>query len=574
MNSARPALIALPIVVLSYFVCLQFAFPGYIHPLTPHHNDMYFPPGLSFDGHSILEKLTWPRPLGFLAFQLIGNLGLHGYLFVVACIALANAMLMVALVSRIVRRPIYWLAIVVYCALLFSHPDFYVDYLHDGFATLGLFYLLLALHAWHEYLEKGDVQFVVICAALMLLLAFTKENYFISALLLWFLEALLYGEKRKAAGAIFAASTVLFAAASAANAYSLKTVIQLQTGATEPYHLSLAPSDLFQGVWFYIAHLFPPISFLILVSAFVAVRKFRLEAAAFLVAGISAVIPHALLPNHTDSMYAWTGATLAYAPVLFIPRFSRGAAKTAQMLAAALLIVAFVWFNRSRYETHQWTIEQEKINRNIIAAYPKLKTATAASKNILITGLGMPFHPFYTNSYIREEFGWDRNWTVTVPRGQTGKYDLPVQLAKPEVVNPAEYDYGFGFDDEGNLISQWTHAQLAQAAAGQQRDLVLYPTLKTVMGEGSKWSGEWLPLLRAGQIYWQWGQLDSATLCLRRSAELDGNHNSYPFFFLGQVNEDQGKLTEAAENYSKAISLDGNPPNPAFREALNRVKRN
>ena len=573
MKAARTALFALPIAALAYFLCLQFAFPGYFHPLTPHHNDFYFPPGLSFDGHSLLEKLTWPRPLGFIAFQILGKLGLHGYLFVVVCIALANAVLMMMLVSRIVGRPVYLLAALVYCALLFAHPDFYVDYLHDGFATVGLFYLLLALHAWHEYLDTGRPRYLVVCGALMLLLAFTKETYFVSALFLWFLEALLHsGAQRKAAGAIFAVSASVFVAAALASAYSLKAVVRLQTGADEPYHVSVAPAALLQGVVFYLSHLFPVIALLAIACAFALIREYRLEAAGFLAAGVCAVLPHALLPNHTDSMYAWTGATLAFAPVLFVPRLSRSAARAAQIVAAALLIGAFAWTNRSRYEAHRWTIEQEKINRNIIAAYPSLKSLSDLSRNILITGLSMPFHPFYTGSYVREEFGWERNWTVLVPRGQSGKFELPVQLAKAETVNPADYDYAFGFDDEGKLISQWTHAQLQQAANGEQRDRVLFPMLQGVFGESGKWSGEWLPLLRAGQIYWQWGQLESAGICLRRSAELDGFHNPYPLFFLGQVSEDQGKFNEAAEYYKKAVALDGRPPNPAFREALSRVE--
>ena len=573
MKAVRTALFALPIAAVAYFLCLQFVFPGYFHPLTPHHNDFYFPPGLSFDGHSLLEKLTWPRPLGFIAFQILGKLGLHGYLFVVACIALANAVLTVALVGRILRHPVFWMAALVYCALLFAHPDFYVDYLHDGFATLGLFYLLLAFHAWHQYLDSGAQRYVVICGGLMLLLAFTKETYFVSALFLWFLAALLHsGAPRKAAVAIFVMSAGLFAAAALAGAYSLRTVIRLQTGSNEPYHVSVAPAALLEGILFYLSHLFPLIALLAIACAFALIREYRLEAAGFLAAGVCAVLPHALLPNHTDSMYAWTGATLAYAPVLFVPRLSRSAATGAQIAAAALLIGVFVWTNQPRYEAHRWTIEQEKINRNILEAYPSLKSVSSASKNILVTGLSMPFHPFYTGSYVRAEFGWQRNWTVLVPRGQSGKFELPVQLAKADTVNPADYDFAFGFDDEGKLISQWTHAQLQQAATGEQRDRVLFPTLKGIFGEGSKWSGEWLPLLRAGQIYWQWGQLESAGICLRRSAELDGFHNSYPFFFLGQVSEDQGKFNEAAEYYTKAVALDGNPPNPAFREALSRAQ--
>jgi len=54
------------IAAAAYWACLQFVYPGYFHPLYPHHDDFYFPPGLSFDGHSLWEKLQWPRPLGFL----------------------------------------------------------------------------------------------------------------------------------------------------------------------------------------------------------------------------------------------------------------------------------------------------------------------------------------------------------------------------------------------------------------------------------------------------------------------------------------------------------------------------
>jgi len=563
----------LAIAALAYLLCLQFAFPGYIHPLTPHHNDLYFPPGLSFDGHSLLEKLAWPRPLGFIAFQMLGKLGLHGYLFVVGCIALANAVLTMALAGRILGRPVYWVAALVYCVLLFAHPDFYVDYLHDGFATLGLFYLLLALHAWRKYLDTNRRRYVVACGILMLLLAFTKETYFVSALCLWLLEAASHtGIQRTVASVLFAMSAGVFAIAAVAGAYSLKNVIRLQTGAAEPYHVSLAPQALLEGGWFYVSHLFPIVALAALACAFAVMREHRLEAAGLFGAGVLAVLPHALLPNHTDSMYAWTGATLAFAPILFIPRFSRSAARSLQMASAALLVGAFVWTNHARYQAHRWTIDQEKINRNIIAAYPALKSSAGAARNILVTGLSMPFHPFYTANYVREEFGWERSWTVIVPRGQAAKFEVPVQLAKAETVNPADYDYAFGFDDEGRLISQWTHAQLQQAASGEERDRVLFPTLKGVFDDKGKWSGEWLPLLRAGQIYWQWGQADSASICLHRSAELDGFHNSYPFFFLGQVSEEQGKSNEAADYYAKAVALDGSPPNPAFREALGRMQ--
>jgi Tetratricopeptide repeat len=565
---------ALVIVAAAYLLSLWLAFPGYVHPLTPYHNDFYFPPGLSFDGHSLLEKLTWPRPLGFIAFQVFGKLGLHGYLFVVVCIALANAALMIGLARRILSRRVYGIAALVYCALLFAHPDFYVDYLHDAFATLSLFYLLLAMHAWFQYRTTGRPRYALMCGALMLLLAFTKETYFLSALCLWAFETVLRKEQeRRAAAILFGGSLALFLIAFATNSYSLKYVVRLDTGAAAPYHVSLAPAALLEAAFFYCSHLFPVIALLAIAGAFALAREHRLEALGFLAAGICAVLPHALLPNHADSMYAWTGAPLAFAPVLFIPRPARSATTSAQAAFAALLVCVFVWVNRSRYEAHHWTIEQEKINRNIIASYPALKASHDGAKKILIAGLDMPFHPFFTSSYVRAEFGPERTWTVLVPRGQSAKSEPPVQLAKPERIDLRDYDYAFGFDDDGRLISQWTHAQLEASANPEQRDRILYPELNGVLAKNGKSADQWLALLRAGQIYWQWGQLESAANCLRRSAELEGGHNPYPFFFLGEVREDQGSLAEAAQYYAKALALDGSRPNPAFREALNRVQR-
>ncbi|HVP47579.1 MAG TPA: hypothetical protein VMT32_13380, partial [Bryobacteraceae bacterium] len=170
----------LAIAALAYFLCLQFVFPGYFHPLVPHHDDFYFPPGLTYDGHSIAEKLQWPRPLGFLAMEVLGILGLEGYLLVLVLITLANAALTMALAQRIFGQPVSWFVALVYCILLFAHPDFYVDYLHDAFGTLSYFYLILAMNAWYRYREKSDWRWVVACALLLLLIGFTKETYFVS----------------------------------------------------------------------------------------------------------------------------------------------------------------------------------------------------------------------------------------------------------------------------------------------------------------------------------------------------------------------------------------------------------
>ncbi len=568
------------IAAAAYFACLQFIYPGYFHPLYPHHDDFYFPPGLSFDGHSLWEKLQWPRPLGFLMTEVLGKAGLKGYLSILVVVTLANAALTIALARRIFGKPVSWFLALAYCVLLFAHPDFYVNYLHDAFGTLSYFYLVLAMHAWYSYREGGGPRYLAICAILMMAVAFTKETYFVSALVFWAAQAFLCrGAQRRAGAMLLGASLMLFAAGLAANAYSMKAFLHVNIDSSSAYHVSLDPSAVTHAFIFYVQRLLHP-AVLALILSGVAVlyqnREKMIAAAVLLVGGICALAPYAVLPNHLDSMYAWTGAPLAFSPVLFLTRTFRRSEmwRTGAIYAGvAVLTLVSVRTSAARYQEHNWTLAQEKINRNIIDAYPQLKGTDPAAKNILVTGLGMPFQPFHTASYIRAEFGPERQWTVVVPKGAAMKSETPVRFAAADAVRPGDYDAAFGFDDEGRLVQRWTHAELAQAGTREQADRVLLPALIPIFDTLAKEPENWTALLRAGVVYSQWGELDTAADFLRRSAAQNHDQNPYPLYFLGQVRESQGMLDEARRLYAQAVALDTSQPNPAFRQALERVRQ-
>jgi len=567
------------IAALAYFFCLQFIFPGYFHPLYPHHDDFFFPPGLSYDGHSLVEKLQWPRPMGFLAMEVLGKLGLKGYLFVLVLVTLANAALTMALVRRIFGQPISWFPALAYCVLLFAHPDFYVDYLHDAFGTLSYFYLILAMHAWYRYRETSDRRWPVVCAILLLAIGFTKETYFISALCFWLIQIYLCrGAQRRMGVLLLAGSCVFFAAGLAANAYSMKTLLHLKTDITSPYHVSLAPAAVVRGFWFYASRLFHPAG-LVLALGGVAVlyrrREQMIMAGALVVAGVCALLPYSVLPNHLDSMYAWTGAMLAFSPVLFFSRpFNRQGLWRTAAVYGGMAVLAFLSIRTSmaKYEEHRWTIAQDKINRNIVDSYPTLKRLDGSVRKVLVTGLDMPFQPFHTASYIRAEFGAGREWTVVVPERSAGKSEAPVRSCPPSTVQLRDYDAAFGYGEDGGLIRQWTHAQLQQASTREQTNRILFPALNPIFDTLAKDPGNWDALLRAGVVYFKWGEQDAAADYLERSAELSHHQNPYPMFFLGQVRESQGRLIEARRYYSEAVALDSGQANPAFRAALERVR--
>ena len=265
------------IAAVAYFFCLQFIFPGYFHPLNPHHDDFYFPPGLSYDGHSIVEKLQWPRQLGFLAMQALGKLGLKGYLCVLVLVTLANAALTMTLAKRIFGQSISWFPALAYCVLLFAHPGFYVDYLHDAFGTLSYLYFIVAMHAWYNYRDTSRGWWPAMCAILVLAIAFTKETYFISALCFWLVQVYLCrGVQRRMAVVLLAGSSVFFAAGLAANAYSMKIFLHVNTDASSAYYVSLAPPAVARAFWFYASRLFHPAA-LVLALGGVAVLYRRRE---------------------------------------------------------------------------------------------------------------------------------------------------------------------------------------------------------------------------------------------------------------------------------------------------------
>jgi tetratricopeptide (TPR) repeat protein len=238
----------------------------------------------------------------------------------------------------------------------------------------------------------------------------------------------------------------------------------------------------------------------------------------------------------------------------------------------AVLVFLSIRTSRAKYEEHRWTLLQEKINRNIIDSYPALKGLDAPVRKVLITGLDMPFQPFHTASYIRAEFGTQREWTIVVPERSAAKSEAPVRSCPPSAVQLHDYDVAFGFDGEGGVRGRWTRAQLEQASTREQLDRILFPVLNPIFDALAKDPGNWEALLRGGVVYFKWGELDAAADYLERSAELSHHQNPYPMFFLGQVREAQGMLAEARRFYSEAVALDSGQANPAFRAAFERVR--
>ena len=433
--------LTLALAFAAYWACLQFVFPGYFSPLDPLHSDYYLVPGITADGEPLSEKLHYPRPLGFLFLWTIGHLGLHGATAILVAITLLNAALLVELWRRLAPFALSWWAVAIYLASLFAHPQFYLSHSHDTMATLSLAYLLLAMHCWQSWREQGGWSWYFAAGLLLLLLAFTKETYYLAALLYWLVQAFeARSGRRWAAGAFLTGVIALELTAAAVNLGARNAFIQPSAGPTDPYFLSLAPASLMSAFSTLLSYLFTPASavvtgFGLLLAA--AQKSVRLPAVLLFLGGLSALLPHSVLPNHIEPQYGWVAAVLCLSPIVLVSRATLAALlpaaanrRSAAVTAAAFTLLGIIsiagWsLDRGPYDRNRWRAEQQQILGNIQSSFDRLRAAPADAREILVTGLKSPFHPFYIEHYepyIAFEFGRSRRWTVTMmrdaPRGR------------------------------------------------------------------------------------------------------------------------------------------------------------
>ena len=572
-------------VSAAYVLSLWVAFPGYFDPLYPLHSDIYLSPGLSTRNPSSWAYLDWPRPIGYFTADLLGRLGLQGFIASLILITLVNATLTVELVRRITNRSVPALLILLYCFLLYSHPQFYLNYIHDTLATVSCLYLIAGMLSWYAYRHRPLRRYLVICVVTFVLLAFTKETYFVSAGCFWLGQVLLcQGTLRRTAACLLAGLVALEGGGLYVNLNSTEPFIQLENESSNPYYMNFSPSSLLEVFGYYAARLFTPTLAVAVVAALALLgrrKELLLTAGSFAAAGLCALAPLTPLPQHLDHQYAWTPAALLLCPLLFLAaRIRPGWNRPAWVLTAALAVIAplTVVSNQKAYSENRWVVEQEKINRNIIAAYPRLKSLDPTEKKILVTGLKTPVHPFYVRHYVAREFGAGHEWTVTVPRWRPEVHERIVSLARPEHIAVSSFDRAFSFDDEGNLAAECSREELSNLSSSDEAvisdaDLVLHAALKPIRNALTENPNDWHKQLAAGIIFWEWGQLEKAEAHLEAAARSNGFENPYPLFFLGQVNEWQGNYEKARGYYEQAIEREAHSPNPSFREALTQLQR-
>ena len=274
-----------------------------------------------------------------------------------------------------------------------------------------------------------------------------------------------------------------------------------------------------------------------------------------------------------DALATWTGACLAFSAVLFIDwRPSLVLSSRAAAAAAVALVAGYaaVRANQPAYAQWKWSLEQERSNHNIVQSFPDLKQAQG--QHFLVSGISGPFHPWSTSSFIRAEFGPDRDWTFILPRGRHIASRPPVAFVDATALDITRFDGAFGYADDGRLLRHWNAAELKQLAADGGSDRVLQPALIEWLDALAKDPSNWLYLMQAGNAYAEWGKLDQAESYLARSCQANSGRNPYPPYFYGTVEEALGKTEAAVSLFQQAVEMDAKPGNSAFPDALRRAR--
>ena len=453
---ARAALLA-GLTLLMYWLCLRFVFPHYFAPLAPFHQDFYDYVGVVRNRWG--QVMMYPRPVTFLLFKLIGYWDVPFSMAVGIGVALGNVVLTLLYAERIwpERRQATWAGIVLYLAVLFSHPQFYFEHRHDMPAFFSLLFLMLTLHAWLAWLQKGRAWTLAACLLCIIGFSFTKEAFFVSIAFLALPLFFLYPAKRVQT-ALFL--TVCLAAEISEFLLSKSRsspFVNPGSDTAGPYFINTHLGSIEHVLSTYLrkAFIWPGAALAVIALLALAVRpRAALVGFSFVAAGIAALLPLSVLPNHIFSEYAWMAAPFAFLPVAFLPFEKwRSAAVWALTAAALLLLVRYEAIAKKveRDRDITWYLEQETVGRNLFDSLRGIGPRLDSARRVLVTGITTPFLPWGVDAYTEWRFGNQRYWFILTPDDESGRGSRLVQFERPSEADISKADAVMVYDAAGHL---------------------------------------------------------------------------------------------------------------------------
>jgi hypothetical protein len=513
-------------IFVAYWLCLRYLFPGYYSPVSAFHVDFY--EYASLRDKTLTQILRYPRPAAYFAMKVLGMGGLTWVMVNGIVVALLNVWLTVFLVRQISRCSLFALALAtgLYSILLFAHPDFYFEHRHDLPAEASYLFAMLSLICWNRFLEQRGkaVGIALLCGALgsAILFVFAKETYFISVLCLTLGIALTDRKNWRWHSGYIVLLMALEAVSFLWTTHLNGPFVNTHAAADNAYRIDLTPVVLAKTAWFYLSRFLNP--FLVLATAWALFllrkdRRLTILAIAFIAAGLAALAPHAILPNHLLEEYAWVGAPLLFAAVLLASeklwplRWNVGV-----MALLILLAVIGPGGYRGSYQSPElaFNVRQDQLGRHIARSVRKLHDIPQGSR-VLVAGLDATYVPFYIESFMLTEFGEHFAWTVLTGPGIPPRRNNRVT----RVVNVSDagldsYDELVSYDSGGELTGIRKIAGIS--AAEREKPYLLVPELRPLAELTEMYPREAYRDYLAANVCLDWGLLSEAQRYLNNAA--------------------------------------------------------
>ncbi len=560
--------------LIVYVLALRWLFPGYYRPLVPFHADFYDYTGTAFAPLSSVLHL--PRIASALAMYALGHLGLRGLMAGGIAIALGSVTLTIWLVERLLRPPLVSLFCVACCylLLLFAHPDFYFEHRHDVPAEISYLALILALHAGLWWLRTGK-RFALAASGLScLVFALSKETFFLSAFCLALLLCVREREQLLRRG------FWMLALIAAAEGISLLWTQHVQSpflnpaaALSNPYHISFAPLSMLRNFWFYLRQLLTPAMavFLLLLPLVLEQSRERLFAIGFVCAGLCALIPHAALPNHLVSEYAWIPAPLLFAPVLLVACAASTNWRKCTLIALAVAVTALSFAGRDGYRHRYrdpglgWSLTQEQRTAKFQQSWPRLTNLPPGSR-IVIAGLETPFLPWTSLLFSEHQFGPGKEWFVLTMPEQQDPHVPHLHFTNLRGLQlPA--DAAVSYAEDGHLIAFRSRSEQADIQADPS---ILIPELQQAKLALAAAPGNRLRLLRALDQALLWGAYDQAEHILVMADQAGWRDDEWICYMAGRLAGARSHWPLAVSRFECSVSEA--PRTQAFQNALQDAK--
>lgn len=577
-----------------YMLALIYIFPGYFDPLWPQTIDFYSALMIANSQHTPWGHLFSARPAGFLALDAFGRLGLHAQLVPYLAMTLINTSITAILLYRALNISLGIASVVAFSAyalLIYSHPAFYVAYLHDVWATQSYLFFALAmcclvgsrLHPWIALVPFG---------ILVALAALTKETYYVTFCVIISLWAVLQPPAKR-----------YYAIASALTAFGIllaTAAISRYVIASPFYGVGAAPASDYVGTanlavigkeWLtYAQESFTPATAAIVAATLllglllIPGYRGKLLLIGTCTAGLVAWLPNSTLPNHHTVEYSWNGSYLIFAPVLLAAQWQirNHAIMAVAMGSIALFAVLSPFVVANPYAKAAHWQAQETVQRKILRGIASAQAETgphACDDRILVSGLTPSFTPFDQGAAIEAITGKCLSFDVISyrPRPQPvfwSRLYPRIHFVRPSELTLASYSVAWIFKQDGSLlsVSRGEHPLLSAldeppgVHLGQMA--LLFPGAFDIHLDPRAPEGYWW--LIWGVRLLEYGEGQRAQPYLIKASELI-HDNPYPWYFLGTIAEAENRTREAHDLYLKASETETGARNPGFAGAIERT---